>query len=178
MKKFATLALLACVTQAQRSRRDKKDDLDQDMDVSLDQDMNLQTEAPQEPDNSQFPREWRERCSEDRKDLCLHPLEEVIKYDDGMLRDCQQFSEIGCSGDGSSTDTRTSASTSEYDLVAKYYPKRAYCKMRWNPGYTTTYPYGWYHFWQFSPASPVYIWGYMLRLPYAYKRYALTINER
>ena len=50
--------------------------------------------------------------------------------------------------------------------------------MRWNPGYPTTYPYGFYHFWQFHPNWPVYIWGYMVRLPYAYKRYALTINER
>ena len=102
-------------------------------------------------------------------------MDEVIKYDDGMRRDCEQFSATGCTED--STDARHLQSR-DYAVAVKYYPQRAYCKMRWNPGYTTTYPYGFYHLWQWNPASPVYIWGYMLRLPYAYSRYALTINER
>ena len=149
------------------------------MDASLESSKEL-LKAPEEPDNSQFPREWREKCSEDNPKFCDHSMEEVIKYDEGMRRDCEQFSEIGCSGESNSdTGIRTSEpASSEYDLAARYYPQRAYCKMRWNPTYPTTYPYGAYHLWQWSPASPVYIWGYMLNLPYSYKRYALTINER
>ena len=106
---------------------------------------------PDEPDNSQFPDEWQ-RCTDARS--CNHDVNELIKYDDGMRADFDSITDV------------------------RVVPKRAYCKMQTNPGYRTTYPYGYYHLWQPTPAAPVYIWGWMQNLPYSNKRYALTINER
>ena len=98
MKNFASLALLACYAQAQNILR-TRDETDQEM----------ESHSPEEPDNFQFPQEWREGCSAERRDLCEHSWEEVIKYDDEMMRDYEQ--------NGKCTVTHC------------WVPKRAYCRM-------------------------------------------------
>ena len=65
----------------------------------------------------------------------------------------------------------------KYDIYCR--PQRAYCKMQYNPAYPTSYPYGYFQLWEFTPSSPLYIWGYMQNLPYTGKRrHGFSIHEK
>ena len=58
------------------------------------------------------------------------------------------------------------------------YPRRAYCRLQYNPNYPTTYPSGYINLWEFAASSPLYIWGRVWNLPYANHRYAFQIHEK
>ena len=50
--------------------------------------------------------------------------------------------------------------------------------MQYNPIYPTSYPYGWFQLFEWSPASPTYIWGNMYNLPPpSSSEHAISINE-
>ena len=154
MKNFLTLACLAS--------------------IAVTRDVNVKpvgNEEPVEPDTSNFPDEWFE---DDYRDAC---------GDDDRCK--------------SSSAERDDASPVEKsaELVAHFDPVfwrwwwwclqnprhcklyRSYCKMRWNPSYTTTYPYGNFNVWQFGQYSPIFSWGWMRRMPYANSTYGFSINE-
>jgi Cu-Zn family superoxide dismutase len=63
-------------------------------------------------------------------------------------------------------------------LPIKWKPKRAICRMHWNPSYPTTNPWGIFYLYQNGPTDDVHISGFMHSLPspQPYK-YGFAINK-
>jgi len=53
-----------------------------------------------------------------------------------------------------------------------------YCRMRYNPVFPTTYPYGSFWLHEYGPWSPMTIRGYMRQMPGPNSRHGFTINTR
>lgn len=57
-------------------------------------------------------------------------------------------------------------------------PRRAYCKMQYDPTNPTTYPYGAFKLYQANPASNVLIKGYMKQMPPPASPHGFHINYK
>ena len=74
------------------------------------------------------------------------------------------------------------------NLMEEYYKKcledrrciitYADCRMKPNPAYPTSNPYGKFQMWEFGEQSPLFLWGHMKNLPYlGIRNYGMSINE-
>ena len=55
--------------------------------------------------------------------------------------------------------------------------RMSYCKMRWNPAHTTTYPYGMFYLKEHGPWAPLRIRGWMRRMPTSSPRHGFSIKK-
>ena len=53
----------------------------------------------------------------------------------------------------------------------------SYCRMRWNPVYPTTYPYGSFSMIEYGPWAPMRIRGYMRRMPTSGRTHGFSIKK-
>lgn len=95
-------------------------------------------------------------ASECTSDPVNRSIEEITQYDDGVREEYNACKSDQWCG-----------------------PRRAYCRMQYNPAYPTTHPYGFFNLWQFHPAGGIYMWGYMRNLNQPNpSQHAISINQK
>lgn len=56
--------------------------------------------------------------------------------------------------------------------------RQSYCRMRYNPAYPTSYPWGIFWLREYGPWSPLYIWGKMWQMPAPASKHGFSINTK
>ena len=93
------------------------------------------------------------------------------------VRELQKKSSISASIDLSRQTPAASISSTLFWPWPMPYYRVGYCKMRYNPAYPTTYPYGAFWLHEYGPWAPLRIRGYMRQMPSPSSWHGFLINR-